>query len=89
MSSEFELKGLYRRLDHLLKFSNRVTLATLLLGFICGGLYFRGVLGIPEAWLSIASCYFLGIATSHFIILRKLKHIVESNRNKWGQEEAS
>lgn len=96
MSREFELKGLYRRLEHLQKFSTRASLGALFVGLICA-LFFNFSLTSPQGTLRIAwqpggviwlgvGCYALGVATS-YLFVRKLKRIVNSSREKWRQDE--
>lgn len=96
MSREFELKDLYRRLDHLHKFSNRAAIGALLVTLICTLVFFlslenqQGKFGIAwrpsgTIWLGIG-CYFLGVFTS-YLFVRKLKRIVQSSREKWQQAE--
>ena len=95
MSSEFELKSVYRRIDHLLKFSSRTVWAAFGVGLLCAGLYFRSFGTPPEDlgntwmpsgvfWLGVG-CYCFGVATLYFLI-RKLKGIVESSKETWGQK---
>ncbi|MYD46544.1 MAG: hypothetical protein F4W92_09340 [Gammaproteobacteria bacterium] len=97
MNQDFELKGLYRRLEHLQKFSTRASYGALLVGFICALFFFNFGLISPQrasdiAWRSsgviwlVVGCYFLGVATS-YLFVRKLKRIVKSNKEKWHQDE--
>lgn len=92
MRREFELKGLYRRLEHLHKYSNRASFGALLVAVICA-LFF--VLGLGEfgiawrpsrvIWIGVG-CYFLGVGTS-YLFVRKLKRIVQSSKEKWRQDD--
>lgn len=96
MSSNFEVKGLYRRLGHLVKYSNRAIGGALILGVACICLYFDtldasttnlGSTWRPGSWFWLGlGCYCLGFATSYFLT-RKLKRIVKESKETWGQDE--
>ena len=91
MSSEFEFKGLYRQIDHLLKLSSRTISTAIAVGLLCVGLYFRSFGMSPEDlgntwmpsgafWLGVGGFCF-GVASS-YLIIRKLKRIVKSSKDK-------
>lgn len=96
MSSNFEVKGLYRRLGHLVKFSNRAIGGALILGVACICLYFDtsdasttnlGPTWRPGSWIWLGlGCYCLGFATS-YLFTRKLKRIVKASKETWGLDE--
>ncbi|MCY3541434.1 MAG: hypothetical protein OXH31_05955 [Gammaproteobacteria bacterium] len=95
MNREFELKGLYRRLDHLQKFSNRAALGALLVGVVCV-LFFINLESLQGDLKSVrwssgvigfgVGCYFLGVGTS-YLFVRKLKRIIKNSKEKWRQDE--
>ena len=98
MSSNYEVKGLYRRLGHLVKYSNRAIGGALILGVACICLYFDtldasttnlGSTWRPGSWFWLGTgCYCLGFATS-FFFTRKLKRIVKESKETWAEDETT
>ena len=97
MSSEFELNEVYRRIEHLLKFSRRAVRAAVIGGLVCALIYLvrfgtppedLGNTWVPsDVFLLCVGCYFFGVATSLFFI-RKLELIVASSKKTYEQTTA-